>query len=307
MLANSPHPAVYYPVGLLDLTSVLYPSPPLAQAGVCSNLPPLDYLVIAARLAELYESIFPQHPDWLAEIVDWKDEKAVARSVERFLTRVGKLFPVDADLWEWAVMENPAEALEVIQWRLYTIPVCPMGFDIWYHGWDELLEPAPYLLHIEWSRPAEERADGRSEFQQQYPAHPVPRRLELTSLVETLSEMGADGALPEPLAGLPDLIEMLTSSTGNPWLDVGEISLMENGSYLQWDPVEVEMLAEEWRKARPILDRVYALLNWHNETAEAKEQKITAVQEALLEAYRRQEPGYLPQLTMTFAQETPDE
>jgi hypothetical protein len=307
MLATSPHPAVRHPVGLLDLTPVLWPSPPLAQEIVCGNLPPLDYLLIAARLAELYEVIFPQRPEWLAEVVDWEDEKAIAKAIERFLTRVGKLFPVDADLWEWAVVENPAEALEVIRWRLYAIPVCPMGFDVWYHGWDELQEPAPYLLHIEWSRPATEREDGRSEFQQMYPAHPVPHRLELTSLVETLREMGADGALPGPLAGLPDLIEMLTGCTGNPWLDVGEISLMESGGYPQWEPVEVEMLAEEWRNARPILDEVYALLNWRNETAEAKEQKVTAVHEALLEAYRRQEPGYLPQLKMTFAQETPDE
>jgi hypothetical protein len=80
---------------------------------------------------------------------------------------------------------------------------------------------------------------------------------------------------------------------------------MESGSYPQWEPVEVEMLAEEWRNARPILDGVYALLNWRNETAEAKEQKVTAVRDALLEAYRRQEPGYLPQLKMAFAQETP--
>ncbi len=300
MLANTPHPINRHPIRLLDLAPVLQPSPSLAQEVVSSNLPPLDTLLIAARLGELYETIFPQHPEWLEAIVDWKQEEDIAKAVGRFLNQVAKLFPIEDECW--------AADIEFIEWRLYSIPVCPMGFDIWHHGWDEIFEPAPYLLHIEWSRDEKENPDERNEFQQLYPNHPVPWHLEPTRLVGALREICAERSRrltpPEPLHGLPDLIEMLMGCTDNLWLDVGELSLMEGGGYPQWDPVEVEMLAEEWKNAKPILDRVLALLNWQNETAEERDRKVTAVHEILLEAYRRQEPSYLPQLKMEFAQET---
>ena len=312
MLANTPHPINRHPIRLLDLAPVLQPSPPLAQEVVNSKLPSLDTLLIAARLGELYETIFPLYPEWLEAIVDWKQDEDIAKAVGHFLNHVAKLFPIEDECW--------AIDIEFVEWRLYSIPVCPMGFDIWHHGWDELFEPAPYLLHIEWSRAEKANPEERNDFQQLYPNHPVPRRLEPHRLVGALREICAESrspersrrgsqrlVLPEPLHGLPDLIEMLNGCTDNLWLDVGELSLMEGGGYPQWDPVEVEMLAEEWENAKPILDRVLALLNWQNETPDANSQKVTAVHEILLEAYRRQEPSYLPQLKMEFAQETSDE
>jgi hypothetical protein len=114
-------------------------------------------------------------------------------------------------------------------------------------------------------------------------------------------------ALPEPFHALPDLIEMLIQGTGNIWLDIGEISLMEGGGYPEWDPAEVALLAEAWLAAEPICDRVHALLNWHNETPAAIERKITAVHRILLEASQQQERGFNPQLKMIFAEEAPDE
>ena len=72
-------------------------------------------------------------------------------------------------------------------------------------------------------------------------------------------------------------------------------------------PAEVALLAEEWQAAEPIYDRVHALLDWHNETPAAIERKVTAVHKILLEAYQHQEPGFMPQLKMIFAEETPDE
>jgi hypothetical protein len=266
-----------------------------AQAVMGDHLPPLDYLLIAARLAELYEIVFPQHPEWLAELVDWPDEEAMAGAVARFLKRAGRFFPLIDECWELD--------LEIIEWRLYAIPVVPQGFDLWHDSWDEFYEPAPYLLHMLWHRDEMDSPDRPDEFTCLYPEHSVPRSLDPRRLVPTLRRM----ALPEPLAALPDLIEMLSQSTNNLWLDIGEIALMEGGGYPQWDPQEVAFLAEEWQKAKPICERVHALLAWHNDPPATSRRKVTAVHRLLLEAYARQEPGYIPQLALPFAWESDDD
>ena len=295
MLATPPYPHEPYPVGILDLSPVLLPSPALSQEIADSKLPPLDYLLVAARLGELYETIFPQHPEWLDETVAWRNEEAIAKAVEQFLSHVAALFPINDECWEFE--------MEIIEWRLYSIPVIPQGFDIWHHGWDELYEPAAYLLHMLWQRDEADDPENPNEFRQQYPEHLVPRGLEPQRLIDTLRGM----TLPEPFQALPDLIEMLIQDTGNIWLDIGEISLMEGGGYPEWDPAEVAFLAEAWQAAEPICDRVHTLLNWHNDTPAAIERKVTAVHKILLEAYQHQELGFNPQLKMTFAEEAPDE
>jgi hypothetical protein len=290
MLPHPPYPVNRHPPGLLDLSPVLLPAP--APAVVCSRLPPLEFLLLAARLAELYETILPEQPDRLdEEIGNWQDEEAIAAAVARFLKEVAQRFPVYDEFWE--------SDLEGIQWRLYEIPLLPMGFDIWHDSWEDFLEPAPYLLHMDWSRSDETDKWAGNEFQRLYPDHQVPRYLAPARLVETLRHM----ALPAPLDALPDLIQMLNGDAGNFWLDTGELALMEGGGYPSWDAATTDLLTAEWAKAEPIIDRVYALLNWQNETSEAAARKITAVRQALLEAQRRQEPGYAPQLKMKFTEE----
>jgi hypothetical protein len=49
---------------------------------------------------------------------------------------------------------------------------------------------------------------------------------------------------------------MLDHNTGNAWLDVGEINLAVGGGYPEWSRENNDWLAEEWRKARPVLDGV---------------------------------------------------
>ena len=102
-------------VGILDPSATLLPSaslhsvtspytpsaidnlhPPLG-----TGLPPLAFLLLADRLAELYEMVFPDQPEWLwAETVQWQNEEDVAAAVERFLQRVGVLFPVHDEIWD---------------------------------------------------------------------------------------------------------------------------------------------------------------------------------------------------------------
>ena len=272
-------------VGILDPAATLLPSasfhpgtsPPTPSVignlhlPLGTGLPPFSFLLLADRLAELYEMVFPDQPEWLrAETVQWQNEEDVAAAVERFLQRVGTLFPVHDEIWD--------VDLEVVEWRLCEIPVIPMGIDEWYDGWDELKEPLPYLLHAQYSRGSEDSPD---EFTTLYPAHSLPRYLEPHRLIESLRTMD----LAEPLAALPDLILMLNHATDNAWIDVGEMALAEGGGYPQWRPDEVAWLAAEWQKAQPILERIDRLLDWQNDTPAAIDDKLTAVRDTLLAAY----------------------
>ncbi len=281
MQTHSSYPLARPTVGLLDPTASLHPTPSAAHNFTCANLPPLDFLLLADRLAELYEMVFSNHPEWLdEEVAHWQSEEDVATAVERFLKRMSALFPVHDEIWDVDI--------EVVEWRLWEIPLIPMGFDEWYDGWDDLKEPSPYLLHMRHSRRDAGNSSVRDEFADLYPDHQVPRYLELYHLVETLRQM----ALPEPLDALPDLILMLDHNTDNAWLDVGELSLAEGGGYPPWSPGDVAWLTAEWQKARPVLDRIYRLLDWQNGAPEEIAFKLTAVRDVLLDAYHRiQQPG----------------
>jgi hypothetical protein len=215
--------------------------------------------------------------------VDWVDEEDVAAAVERFLGRVNTLFPVHEEVWD--------ADLEAIEWRLYEIPVVPMGYDLWHEDWADLREPAPYLLHIscahmQHSRDADDHLYGRNTFASHYPDHQVPPNLEPQQLVEALDQ---EGFLQSELAALPDLIQMLDQDTGNIWLDVGEMSLAEGGGYPEWSRENVEWLAEAWRQARPVLDGVLALLNWKNDGAGSVAEKLSAIRDALVAAHERRQ------------------
>ena len=178
------------------------------------------------------------------------------------------------------------EELEVVAGRLYEIPVMPMGYDLWHTDWQDLKEPAPYLLYMCHARQPETSPYGfNNDFAELYPEFPVPRHLQPNQLVANLRQMVTEQRLPEPMAALPDLIEMLDYNTGNWWLDVGEMSLMEGGGYPLWKAENVIWLTTEWQAAEPIWLRVQRLLAWQNESPAAVAAKLTAVRQALLDAY----------------------
>lgn len=288
MQTNPPYPIFGTPPPVLDIGQTLQLLPNANPKGIiCTNFPPISYLLLADRLAELYEMIFPHHPEWLDIEVDWKDNNAVTVAAEQFLNRVNTLFPVYDEIWE-------AE-LEVIEWRLWEIPVVPMGYDEWHDEWDNYKEPVPYLLHLMNSRfdSEDEGFNSFAHYDDCYPNLPMPQGLDPYELINTLRQTCAERCrtvdLPEPLDGLPDLIEMLTHSTGNLWLDVGEISLMEGGGYPSWNRENVKWLTEEWQEAKPILDRINSLLDWKHSISTANCEKVTAVHDTLLKAYQRKQ------------------
>ena len=290
MQTNSPYPLAIPALGILDPTvSLLATSTVPVADGLLSeaahpdptirlrtNLPSVEILRLADRLAELYEAIFPNHPEWMTqEVVNWQNEDDVAAAVQRFLKRVNAKFPVYDELWEYD--------LDSIEWQLHEIPVIAMGYDIWYDEWQEFNEPIPYLLHMGYSRWQEVILNRRDEFSNLYPEHRMPRSLEPHRLVDKLRQR----KLLEPLAALPDLIQMLFAETSNIWLDVEELSLAESGGFPQWSLENVTNLTEAWQEAQPVVARVNRLLDWRNESSEAIDLKLTAVRDALLDAYQR--------------------
>lgn len=302
MQTNPPYPIINTPPPILDIGQTFQLLPNANPKDIiCANptttlrtsLPPISYLLLADRLAELYEMIFPHQPEWLDAEVDWKDDNAVSTAAEQFLNRVNTLFPVYDEIWE-------AE-LEVIEWRLWEILVVPMGYDEWHGEWDNFKEPVPYLLHLMNSRfdSEDERFNSFTHYDDRYPNLPMPQELDPYELISTLRQTCAERRrttctersrsmeLPEPLDGLPDLIQMLTHSTGNLWLDVGEIGLMEGGGYPSWNKENVAWLTKEWQAAKPVLDRVNNLLDWKHSISTSNDEKVTAVRDTLLKAYLR--------------------
>ena len=263
MPANPPYPLTTAPLGLLDLTPTLLPGIPAAPLELSgTSLPPVAFLLLADCLGELYEMIFPDQPHWLAEeVVTWRSQVEIITAVERFLGRVSTLFPVHDEIWEWEEIV-PGQVSEVIEWRLHEIPIMPMGFDYWYEGWDDYKEPAPYLLHLQYSRREDGFFSHQHEFADLYPDHQLPLQVEPHRLVDTLRQMKAQQLLLEPLAGLPDLIEMLDCNTGNMWLDTGELSLADCNGYPRWSAEAVQGLAQEWQEAQPIVDQEYSHEMW---------------------------------------------
>ncbi|MFW6098306.1 MAG: hypothetical protein ACOC9Z_09520, partial [Chloroflexota bacterium] len=152
----------------------------------------LSRLLTAARLAERYRAVFPEHPEWLQETFDWQHEEAeeaFAGMVEAFLGRVEEhLFPVMVDVWDIE--------LEDALYYLNQIPIIPQGLEHWYYDqFDDYREPLALLLHIEHRY---EQEDGSNTLQEAYPDYNFPAGFNLATTVEQLGQM----ELPEPLSGL---------------------------------------------------------------------------------------------------------
>lgn len=261
------------PFGILSLQPIFSPTIIPASAVTLSQLPPLECLLLANRLAELYAMVFPDQPDWLQEEINWVDADDMAASVAQFIGRVNTLFPVYPEFWEVDI--------EDVEWPLYEIPITPYGFDLWDTDWDDFKEPIPYLLHMYYSRRAEMNLDREDSFQQLYPELQVPLSLEPHQLVGTLRQM----PLPDQLEGLPDLMLMLEKNTGNIWLDMSVYELSDGSLSYDWTHDNVNELSNTWQQAKPIIERVFRLLDWQHSISRTTGGKLAAVREVLLQAY----------------------
>lgn len=241
----------------------------------CLRLPPASFLLLAARLAELYSLAFPDRPDWLAQPILWEEEAEAIEAVEQFLERVHDLFPVHHEFSELD--------LEDIDWWLHEIPITPFGFDLWDESCREYKEPIPFLYSLMVARSGEAIWEDDETYETLYPAFPLPPYLEPERLVGTLRQM----ALPAPLTALPDLIQMLAQTTGNLWLDSSVESLAENVQTYHWTTANIGRLQAAWQEAEPVLHGIFQLLDWHHTISGSARPKLSAIHDLLLQAYNQ--------------------
>ncbi|MFW6063839.1 MAG: hypothetical protein ACOC9V_06640 [Chloroflexota bacterium] len=262
---------------ILTLAPPAHDPPPVAPNPLTGTY--LSRLLAAARLAQRYRSIFPQHPEWLQETFDWQQddaEEAIAEMTETFLARVEEyLFPVMVDVWD-VELDNALYYLE-------QIPIIPQGLEHWYYDdFDNYREPLALLLHIEHRH---ELDDGSDTLREAYPDYDFPTDLDLGAVAVGLRQM----TLPDPFSGLIEAVAMVQCACENPWMDYSMSDLAEMGSDLPWDDSEtVAWLTETWQEARPRLERVWALVDWCNPQSVGPPdgERLDAIVDLLLRAYQ---------------------
>jgi hypothetical protein len=270
MLPPDPYPAARRPPRLLALQPPSTRHPNLHRPRLNGY-----ELSVAHRLAVLYQTVFPEKPEWRQANVPANADKLLD-AVGLFLRRVcSNRFPIIDETWE--------ETLIDADWRLAHIPLDLQGYDTWYdEEWDEYDEPIPLLLRLSaWNH----LRDGLTEEEApnalaKYPGE-FPPDFQLYKLDKVLEGM----ALDPPLDSLPDLIRMAMERCGNNWLDYSNTYLVECGCYPPWE--DWDDWYESWQEAEPILLRVNGLIRWVKEEGTVALELIIA---ALLAAHaQRQE------------------
>jgi hypothetical protein len=218
----------------------------------------VDCLRVYLTLGQRYAELFPEDTDWLAGITAL-DEDSLSTAVSHFLTAVDRdYFPVEDEVW--------VEDSDYLAGRLEYIDLIPQGHELnldFTDDLDELEEPLRTLLALVRE---EETAD-------------LPD-IELYELSEVIAEL----PLPQPIVdNLPTLVQLVTHSTGNVWLDWSYGDLAQGGISLpEWCTDNVAFLKEEWAAAQPFLAKEKALIQWVNAD---RPTRLAAVRGALSLAY----------------------
>jgi hypothetical protein len=225
---------------------------------VALNLLQVDCLQVYLTLGRRYAELFPNNTTWSAALTTL-DEDSLSTAVSDFLSTVDRdYFPVEDEVW--------VEDIEYLAGRLEYIDLIPQGHELnldFTDDLDEFEEPLRTLLALVRE---EETAD--------LPA------IELYGLSEVIAGL----PLPPPIRdNLPALVQMVTHSTGNVWLDWSYGDLAQGGISLpEWCADNVAFLKEEWAAAQPFLAQEKALIRWVNAD---RPTRLAVVRGALYLAY----------------------
>jgi hypothetical protein len=270
MLPPTAQPPASQPPRLLDLQP--WPPTPYTATPI---LPSSLHLALAYRLAELRQLLFAEDDAWFDRSLP-RDEDLLLAEIQTFLTAVNDhYFPVFDEIFDGDLAD--------CQWQLDHMPLVVQGIDPLYsdYGGGDYKEPLHLMLLLaEWCHLHDEE-----EFDSLlagYSRYQFPRDFDLNELADVLDGM----ALAEPLHALPDLIRMIWSRTGNPWLDYSYGHMAECGCYPDWEAYQVWQAA--WQEAAPIAARVDGLLDW---TEAQKSDGLDTVVATLLAAHERWRSG----------------
>lgn len=226
------------------------------------------YLTLGLRFAQY----FPDNKTWVAD-VPTLDEASLAAGIEAFLTAVSQhYFPVEEEVW--------VDEIEFMAGRLQVIDLIPAGYDLSpdYADPDHFAEPVRTLLYMAAAElnthfPGLAFADETGDL-------PVISLDGLSDIIPTLP-------LPVPIQkGLPTLLDLVTHSTGNEWLDWSYGALAEGGVMMpEWHPDNVAFLKQEWQAAQVLIALERQLINW---VAADEPSRLAAVRSAVFLAYINQ-------------------
>ncbi|MCC6607964.1 MAG: hypothetical protein IT327_32460 [Anaerolineae bacterium] len=218
----------------------------------------VDCLRVYLTLGQRYAQLFPGNTTWQADITGL-DEERLSTAVSHFLKAVDRdYFPVEDDLWD--------EDSDYLAGRLETIDVIPQGHELdpdFTDELDEYEEPVRTLLALVREEETEDLPD-----------------IELYGLSEIIAAL----PLPPPIRdNLPAVVQLVTHSTDNVWLDWSYGDLAQGGVSLpEWCPDNVAFLKEEWAAAQSFLAKEKALIHWVNAD---RPTRLAAVRGALYLAY----------------------
>ena len=218
------------------------------------------------EILKLFTDLFPAEYQWLVERK--RQTLSPDNAYEIFLALVERrLFPVDT--WaDWPYGEGNYCHIPLITFgwclddlceelHLLYVPLACCLWPEWADGqWVQLerygLDADGLLVRV-----------GENDCASRYVAADA-RGIHVPQTINRLEQM----ALPPPLNGLADAIRSMSGffdelRGGNVFLSVPYLYIYESfhGDVPTWDKQTVEWLAEEWARAKPVLESTWALVN----------------------------------------------
>lgn len=220
------------------------------------------------RLAELV-TLFSENDTFLHESIKIDVIYDVDDLISRFLKQVNDhYFPINTQfLSDGEEFYHPA--LQGV------IPVRPRGFSNWHY--DDPITLIMILASME-----EDPHPALDALACDYPQFDeLPWNFKLSLIPLILDEM----ELEEPLGYLTDLINMATRRTGTFFLDhsLEEYDFYsERGASINWSSFNIEWLKNDWKRAKPIHQRVWKLIDW---TMANQEKRTKVLMELIQKAW----------------------
>jgi hypothetical protein len=228
----------------------------------------------SVRILSLYKQCCPcQYARSMSPMLIAGDERYTEREYEFFRLVNQHLFPLPDDVMDdWP--DNQRDEY---------IPLTPMGID-WTENLDEWSLPVQVLATLAMGADAcDEMLDAIR------PGTPSPIGLGngyVLNWKRFASLCRRAGGL---MAWVPAALEVVGHDTGNLWLDITYETLDAGPMYL-WTLDGVNGLAAEWRKAKRLLDKTQAVLDWLEPNARPLAQVIEFWNRAIEVKHEQRQP-----------------
>jgi hypothetical protein len=200
----------------------------------------------SVRILSLYQRCFPrQYVRSSSPLLIAGDDRYTEREFEFFRLVNQHLFPLPDDVMDdWPDNE-----------RSEFIPLMPMGID-WIENLDEWSLPVQVFATLVMG------ADASDDILDAIgPDTPRPLGLDDDHILNWKRFASLCRRAGGLMAWMPTAVEVVGHDTGNLWLDITFETLDACPMYL-WTLEGVRELAAEWRKAKRMLDKTQAVLDW---------------------------------------------